>query len=189
MRDVTAVLAPASMSCGTMSRETNRTRIRTASQSPERSAHRGPTTRTAGVSMHRIGTWAHATLFALALCASPAATRDATARGRRSTLRDDGLARSTSRSDGGAANAQSSAPARGDATRGRAAFDGICGRCHPHGNADVGPRLIGLNWSESRVRDQVRHGRRTMRPITTTRLPDDRLDDVIAYLRTIHTVQ
>jgi mono/diheme cytochrome c family protein len=93
-------------------------------------------------------------------------------------------------SDGAAMNAQrASPPAGGDATRGRAAFDGICGRCHPHGNADVGPRLIGLNWPEARVREQVRHGRRTMRPISPARLPDDRLDDVIAYLRTIHTVR
>lgn len=139
--------------------------------------------------MHRLETWANAAVIAIALCASPAVTVDASAREIGSDGRGSTNARAAGDGDGGSANAQSGAPARGDATRGRTAFDGICGRCHPHGNADVGPRLIGLNWSEARVREQVRHGRRTMRPITPARLPDDRLDDVIAYLRTIHAVQ
>ncbi len=73
--------------------------------------------------------------------------------------------------------------------RGRAAFDHVCGRCHPHGNADVGRRLIGLGWSEDRVRTQVRRGRGTMRAISPSRMSDQALDDVMVYLRSIGTVR
>lgn len=87
--------------------------------------------------------------------------------------------------------AQQSQPAMDAAAvaRGRAAFDRICGQCHPHGNQDIGPRLIGLGWPEARVRTQVRHGRRAMKAIPPSKLSDAELNDVIAYLRTIHTVQ
>jgi mono/diheme cytochrome c family protein len=73
--------------------------------------------------------------------------------------------------------------------RGQASFNRVCGRCHPHGRADVGRRLIGLGWPEARVRTQVRHGRGTMRPISTARLSDADLADVIVYLRSIGTVR
>ena len=74
-------------------------------------------------------------------------------------------------------------------TRGRASFDRVCGRCHPHGEANVGHRLIGLHATEDRVRTQVRRGRGTMRAISTTRLSDDALADVIVYLRSIGTIR
>ena len=86
-------------------------------------------------------------------------------------------------------NATMRAQAADPLARGRASFDRVCGRCHPHGNADVGRRLVGLGWSEDRVRTQVRRGRGTMRPISTSRMSDAQLADAMVYLRSIGTVR
>lgn len=73
--------------------------------------------------------------------------------------------------------------------QGRQVFNRTCNRCHPGGQEDVGPRLIGLNWQEARMVRQIRNGGGTMRPINTTRLPDSELPALMAYLRTIRAVR
>ena len=71
----------------------------------------------------------------------------------------------------------------------RAAYDRACGRCHPNGEEDVGPRLRNIAWDEARMRRQVRQGGGSMRPIPVTRVSDADLAAAIAYMRTIRAVR
>ena len=72
---------------------------------------------------------------------------------------------------------------------GRAVFDRSCGRCHPGGERRVGPRLAGRNDSEAHLRDVVRNGDGTMRPIPAARLSDGDLAKVLTFLRSIRAVR
>lgn len=100
---------------------------------------------------------------------------------------DAGRAPPPVRRDAGAPATTQGDPAA--AGRGRTAFNRACGRCHPNGEEDVGPRLIGRNMAASEVRTIVRSGRDTMRAISPARLSDAELEDVFAYLRTIRAVR
>lgn len=71
--------------------------------------------------------------------------------------------------------------------RGRAAHQRVCARCHEDGDSD-GPRA-GRNWTEARMRRQIRQGDSQMRPIPTSRLSDADLDALIAYYRTTRAVR
>ena len=73
--------------------------------------------------------------------------------------------------------------------QGQAAFRRTCNRCHPNGERDIGPRLIGKNLAEARTREIIRHGTGRMRAITPARLPDAQLPALMVYLRSIHAVQ
>jgi hypothetical protein len=77
-------------------------------------------------------------------------------------------------------------PPPGD--RGRVAFDHVCGNCHPHAQADIGPRLVGIHRTESALRDRVRYGGLRMSAISPDCITDNELQDIIVYLRTIGTV-
>ena len=72
--------------------------------------------------------------------------------------------------------------------RGHAAFDRVCGNCHPHAQADIGPRLVGAGLRESALRLRVRHGGLTMSAIPEECITDSDLTDIVAFLRTIGTV-
>jgi mono/diheme cytochrome c family protein len=72
---------------------------------------------------------------------------------------------------------------------GQARYEAVCGTCHPGGEEDTGPRLIGLRWTIDRMRAQIRNGSGRMRPIPPSRLSDADLDNVLAWLTTIHAVQ
>lgn len=80
-------------------------------------------------------------------------------------------------------------PAGEDLARGRRVFDRACGRCHPGGEEDVGPRLVNKNLDEARIIKQVREGVGRMRPIPLTKLPEANMPALMAYLRSIHTVR
>ena len=90
------------------------------------------------------------------------------------------------------ARAENVAPRR-PATRGVptgvAIFDRACGRCHPHGEEDIGPRIRNKNFDEARAVKQIRQGVGRMRPISLTKLPEANMPALIAYLRSIHTVR
>lgn len=72
---------------------------------------------------------------------------------------------------------------------GRQRFDRACGRCHPGGEEDTGPRLIDLNWTEERMVRQIRQGSGRMRAIPPTKLPDSAMPALMTYLRSIHAVR
>jgi mono/diheme cytochrome c family protein len=76
-----------------------------------------------------------------------------------------------------------------DVATGQARFDAICGACHPGGNEDIGPTIRGIGWAAGRVRQQARQGRGRMRPVNATRLSNEDLESVLAFLQTIGTVQ
>ncbi len=73
--------------------------------------------------------------------------------------------------------------------RGRAVFDRVCGICHPGGQSDVGPALIDKEFSVERMTKQIREGSGRMRPISTTRLPDEYLPDLMVYLASLGAVR
>ncbi|MDW8363707.1 MAG: cytochrome c [Myxococcales bacterium] len=73
--------------------------------------------------------------------------------------------------------------------RGRRAFQRRCDSCHPGGDEDVGPRIIGKNWTAERMRAQVRRGSGRMRPIPPSRLSDADLEDLLAYLTTLRAIR
>lgn len=68
-------------------------------------------------------------------------------------------------------------------------FSIFCGNCHPDGEADVGPRLIGQGYTPGYVRQQVREGSGKMKPIPPNRLSDESLEALLAYMTTIDAVQ
>ncbi len=72
---------------------------------------------------------------------------------------------------------------------GRPIFDRACGRCHPHGEQDIGPRITNKNFDEARIVKQIRQGVGRMRAISATKLPEERMPALLAYLRSIHTVR
>jgi mono/diheme cytochrome c family protein len=73
--------------------------------------------------------------------------------------------------------------------RGRRAFSQRCDSCHPGGDEDIGPRIIGKGLSPERMRTQIRRGSGRMRPISEARLSIDSMEDLLAYLTTIRTVR
>ncbi len=80
-------------------------------------------------------------------------------------------------------------PAGADLARGRQVFDRACGRCHPGGEEDVGPRLVNKNLDWPRMQKQIREGVGRMRPISLTKLPDANLPALQTYLRSIHALR
>jgi mono/diheme cytochrome c family protein len=89
----------------------------------------------------------------------------------------------------GAQTPPTPSPAGNLLAQGRQRYDRACGRCHPGGEQDVGPRLTGINWAEARMTTQIRRGSTRMRPIPASRLPDGDLPALMTYLRSIHAVQ
>lgn len=73
--------------------------------------------------------------------------------------------------------------------RGRQRFNATCDTCHPGGDEDIGPRIIGKNFSVDRMRQQIRNGSGRMRPIPVRRLADEDLDALFAYLSTLRAVR
>ena len=74
------------------------------------------------------------------------------------------------------------------AANARQIFNRACGRCHPGGEEDVGPRLTNINWTEARMTGQIRNGGGRMRAVPAARLTDADLATMMAYLRQIHAV-
>ncbi len=72
---------------------------------------------------------------------------------------------------------------------GRIVFNRVCDSCHPGGDEDLGPRIIGKRLPAQRVIHQIRHGSGHMRPIPASKLPDRYIPDLLAYLSVLHVVQ
>lgn len=73
-----------------------------------------------------------------------------------------------------------------DVALGQSRYDSRCGNaCHSSGG---GPPLEGIAWSPERMRRQIREGGSHMPAIGATRLSDDDLEAVLAYLVTIGAI-
>lgn len=69
--------------------------------------------------------------------------------------------------------------------RGALVFASTCYKCHPGGEAGLGPALNDKPLPGFLVRTQVRQGLGTMPSFSDEALPDDQLDDVVAYVRAL----
>lgn len=70
-----------------------------------------------------------------------------------------------------------------DVPRGAVVFNHVCAACHA---GRVNPR--GYRWSPAQMRRQVREGNRLMPPIPASRVSEEDLEAVLAYLSTIQAV-
>jgi mono/diheme cytochrome c family protein len=94
-------------------------------------------------------------------------------------------------SSASAQNTGTNRPAVGS-RNGQQAWSAVCANCHmPRrpGARTTGPRLENKNLTEARMREIIRNGEGTMRPIPPTRLTDGELEQLIAYLRTFRAVR
>jgi len=68
---------------------------------------------------------------------------------------------------------------------GKTSFDRACGACHPGGDADLGPALKGHMYTMADMTKQVREGSGRMKPVDTTKLPEEEMRGMMVYLATI----
>jgi mono/diheme cytochrome c family protein len=68
---------------------------------------------------------------------------------------------------------------------GQAVFMAKCNKCHPGGDAGLGPALNNKPLPGFLVRYQARHGMGAMPAFDADELPDKELDDVSAYLEAL----
>jgi mono/diheme cytochrome c family protein len=73
--------------------------------------------------------------------------------------------------------------------RGKDLFATHCDDCHPGGEEDVGPSLIGDPHSPADLRRQIREGSGKMRPFAEKRLNAEDLEALLAYLASINAVK
>jgi cytochrome c553 len=73
-----------------------------------------------------------------------------------------------------------------DVALGRQRYDSRCGNaCH---NSGGGPPLANIGWTAERTRRQIREGSSGMAPIGVSRLSDEDMEAVLAYMVTIGAV-
>lgn len=73
-----------------------------------------------------------------------------------------------------------------DIALGQQKYDSRCGNaCH---NSGGGPPLANIGWTAERTRRQIREGSGGMSPIGPTRLSDEDMEAVLAYLASIGAV-
>jgi mono/diheme cytochrome c family protein len=74
----------------------------------------------------------------------------------------------------------------GRAAEGQVAFMEKCNRCHPGGEAGLGPALNNKPFPDFLKRFQVRHGLGVMPHFEKDQLSDAQLDAIIDYLKALH---
>ncbi|MGE5620555.1 MAG: c-type cytochrome [Sphingomonadaceae bacterium] len=74
---------------------------------------------------------------------------------------------------------------QGDVAAGQAVFNQNCGGCHPGGGSGVGPALRGKNLAADTIRNKVRTGGGSMPAFPQSRISDQQLSDVIAYVQSL----
>lgn len=72
-----------------------------------------------------------------------------------------------------------------DVARGRVVFMGKCDRCHPGGDAGLGPSLNNKPLPGFLLRFQTRHGLGAMPPFDEEELPGPDMEAVTAYLKAL----
>ncbi len=91
----------------------------------------------------------------------------------------------------GCGSARRSEPLRGPLSldpaqsRGQVAFFHRCNKCHPQGDAGVGPALNNKPLPDGAIRLQVRDGLGAMPSFSRQELPDTELEDVLRYLHVL----
>ena len=87
----------------------------------------------------------------------------------------------------GTVQAQTNAPAAGNATKGRRFFEDYgCYQCHGHeGQGGAGARLAPRPIAYAAFSKYVRHPSQQMPPYTAKVLPEPELADIYAFLRSI----
>ncbi|MCA9581618.1 MAG: c-type cytochrome, partial [Myxococcales bacterium] len=68
-------------------------------------------------------------------------------------------------------------------------FDRYCDTCHPGGEEDIGPNLRGIRWTVGAMETQIRDGSGKMKPIPSSRLSDEGLPDLMAFLLQMEAVR
>ena len=68
---------------------------------------------------------------------------------------------------------------------GQEQFMKYCNRCHPAGNAGLGPSIINKPLPRFLIKRQVRHGLGAMPSFDEEHLSDEELDNVVAYINKI----
>lgn len=69
-----------------------------------------------------------------------------------------------------------------EAQRGERVFMAYCQKCHPGGEAGLGPALNDKPLPGFLIRYQVRHGLGVMPPHSKAEISPEALDDLVAYL-------
>lgn len=72
-----------------------------------------------------------------------------------------------------------------DAEAGRTAFMENCTQCHPGGEAGLGPSLNDKALPTFLKKFQVRQGIGSMPSFSEEEIPNDELDDIMAYLKAL----
>ena len=73
--------------------------------------------------------------------------------------------------------------------RGRRQFARFCDTCHPGGQEDLGPSIIGKRFTVAKMRRQIRQGTGKMRPIPPKKLKEKDMPALIAYLSRLGAVR
>ena len=71
------------------------------------------------------------------------------------------------------------------AATGQVVFMEKCNRCHPGGEAGLGPALTDKPFPDFLKRFQVRHGLGVMPAFDKSEMTDEQLSDVLAYIRAL----
>ncbi|WP_347157218.1 c-type cytochrome [Pontibacter chitinilyticus] len=69
--------------------------------------------------------------------------------------------------------------------RGQVVFNAYCQKCHPGGEAGLAPALNNKPAPGFAIRYQVRHGLGAMPAFKDNIIPDEQLDDLLAYIKTL----
>ena len=69
--------------------------------------------------------------------------------------------------------------------RGEAVFTRYCQVCHPGGERGVGARLIGTPLSDDQIKTVVRRGQKNMPAFSPDTIPDDDLQSLVNYIRSL----
>ncbi len=80
-------------------------------------------------------------------------------------------------------------PVEAQAAEGVPQFNRACGRCHPNGDEDTGPKICGKALTAEATTKIIRGGQKRMKAIPPAKLSDADLARVMQYLRAIRAVR
>lgn len=72
-----------------------------------------------------------------------------------------------------------------DTALGEERYGARCAPCHEN----TAPQLASIGWTPERMRQQIREGSGAMNAIPVSRLSDDEMEAVLAYLQTIGAIE
>jgi len=75
--------------------------------------------------------------------------------------------------------------ASAEVVKGQAVFDTYCQKCHPGGESGLGPALNNKPLPGFMIRFQVRNGLGVMPAFKEAVIPDEELDSMVAYMKTL----